>query len=46
MYFNLFKVQDWRKRSAEARRRNYAVLPKDKKNGRNHNKVISPVSCF
>ena len=45
MYFNLFKAQDWRKRSAEARRRNCAVLPKDNKNGRNHNKVISPVSC-
>ena len=27
MYFKLFKPQDWRKRSAEARRRNCAVLP-------------------
>ena len=27
-YFKLFKPQDWRKRSAEARRRNCAVLPK------------------
>ena len=26
-YFKLFKPQDWRKRSAEARRRNCAVLP-------------------
>ena len=26
MYFKLFKPQDWRKRSAEARRRNRAVL--------------------
>ena len=30
MYFKLFKPQDWRKRSAEARRRNCAVLPKQK----------------
>ena len=28
MYFKLFKPQNWRKRSAEARRRNCAVLPK------------------
>ena len=27
MYFELFKPQNWRKRSAEARRRNCAVLP-------------------
>ena len=27
MYFKLFKPQNWRKRSAEARRRNCAVLP-------------------
>ena len=27
MYFKLFKPQDWRKRSAEARRRNCTVLP-------------------
>ena len=28
MYFERFKPQDWRKKSAEARRRNCAVLPK------------------
>ena len=27
MYFELFKPQNWRKRSTEARRRNCAVLP-------------------
>ena len=27
MYFELFKPQNWRKRSAEARRHNRAVLP-------------------
>ena len=27
MYFKLFKPQNWRKRSAEARRHNRAVLP-------------------
>ena len=27
MYFKLFKPQNWRKRSVEARRRNCAVLP-------------------
>ena len=27
MYFKLFKPQDWRKRSGEARRRNCAGLP-------------------
>jgi len=29
--FKLFKPQNWRKRSAEARRRNCAVLPKEKR---------------
>ncbi len=28
MYFPFFKPKNWRKRSAEARRRNCAVLPK------------------
>ena len=31
MSFKLFKPQNWRKRSAEARRRNCAVLPKEKR---------------
>ena len=31
MYFKLFKPQDWRKRSGEARRRNCAGLPHQKK---------------
>ena len=28
MYFELFKLRNWRKRSAEVRRHNCAVLPK------------------
>ena len=28
MYFKLFKLRDWRKRSGEGRRHNCAVLPK------------------
>ena len=32
MYFKRFKPQDWRKRSAEARRRNCAVLPYSSRN--------------
>ena len=39
MYFEVFKPQNWRKRSTEARRRNCAVLPKDKgvrKHGKKH----------
>ena len=27
LYFKFFKLQDWDKRSAAVRRRNYAVLP-------------------
>ena len=33
MYFKLFKPRDWRKRSAEARGRNCAVLPQKQENG-------------
>ncbi len=33
MYFKFFKLQDWGKRSGEGRRRNRAVLPKEKWRG-------------
>ena len=30
MYFKLFNLRDWRKRSGEGRRHNCAVLPSEK----------------